>query len=267
MLSKDEDNYYFFINGELICTNPVKGKTAFYGVGTPRALIASRTNYHKKPKAVIDDIHLYDRALSQQEVEALFGGNTPNSKNIEIAVNSQSLCSGETVIVSTNADASTQVKWTVNPAIVPPQTSSTLKLSLPKQDTDYTLVIEAETVSDSTACFPEKGQFVSKTIRVKACPVLPLPSLTDVSRLFIPSAFTPNGDGMNDDFKITNWEKFKDFKIWIYSRWGEVIFYSSGYETFWNGKYLEKLVPTGIYLYKIISEKKEIDSGIITVLY
>lgn len=51
--------------------------------------------------------------------------------------------------------------------------------------------------------------------------------------LWIPNAFTPNDDGMNDRFP-ENEMKFGT-EISIYSRWGELIWQSDGYDT-WNGK-------------------------------
>src|SRR5258708_37882138 len=42
-------------------------------------------------------------------------------------------------------------------------------------------------------------------------------------RLYIPDAFTPNGDGINDVFGV-NGEGLQSFHIMIYNRWGQVIF-------------------------------------------
>ena len=54
---------------------------------------------------------------------------------------------------------------------------------------------------------------------------------------FFPNAFTPNGDGKNDLFRGTGFDKnIEQFNIWIYNRWGELVFESDNLEEGWNGK-------------------------------
>ncbi|HEY8401308.1 MAG TPA: gliding motility-associated C-terminal domain-containing protein, partial [Cytophagaceae bacterium] len=52
--------------------------------------------------------------------------------------------------------------------------------------------------------------------------------------IYIPTVFTPNGDGTNDVFRIKG-KYFKDFKLTIFNRWGEVIFYTDKLDTGWDG--------------------------------
>ena len=69
--------------------------------------------------------------------------------------------------------------------------------------------------------------------------------------LFIPNSFTPNGDGLDDDF-LAYGEGGVSFKMNIYKRWGEIIFTSFDKEVGWNGKdRFANLIPNGIYLYHI----------------
>lgn len=65
-------------------------------------------------------------------------------------------------------------------------------------------------------------------------------------KLYVASAFTPNGDGLNDLFKI-NYENISEFKIVVYNRWGEVIFVSEDPNEFWNGEYKNEQMPMGVY--------------------
>lgn len=73
--------------------------------------------------------------------------------------------------------------------------------------------------------------------------------------LFVPNAFTPNGDGINDEFSYTITGVSSSY-IEIYNRWGEVVFKSSDpYET-WNGKINNtggEVIP-GVYTYVIKAE-------------
>lgn len=52
--------------------------------------------------------------------------------------------------------------------------------------------------------------------------------------VFVPSAFTPNGDGINDVFRAQG-HSVKQFEMWIYNRWGQEVFYSTDIEEPWLG--------------------------------
>ncbi|HQM78942.1 MAG TPA: gliding motility-associated C-terminal domain-containing protein, partial [Bacteroidales bacterium] len=60
----------------------------------------------------------------------------------------------------------------------------------------------------------------------------------------IPNVFTPNGDGINDQFQITNLEYYPNSEIKIYNRWGKKIYESENYQGNWNGD-----VTEGTYFY------------------
>ena len=52
--------------------------------------------------------------------------------------------------------------------------------------------------------------------------------------LYVPSAFTPNNDGINDAFKVIGGQ-IKDYELWIMNRWGELVFHSTSLDDFWMG--------------------------------
>ncbi len=74
--------------------------------------------------------------------------------------------------------------------------------------------------------------------------------IAGLNALYIPSAFTPNGDGKND---ILNAEGlgFTTFKMQIFNRWGAKIFESTNPEQGWDGQYEGEEAPVGIYSYLI----------------
>lgn len=84
-------------------------------------------------------------------------------------------------------------------------------------------------------------------------------------KMYIPDAFSPNGDGINDTFQIANGEDMID-EISIYNRWGEAVFHSASYTTPWDGKFKEEIVPTGHYIYKIKTELQTYQ-GTLLILY
>jgi gliding motility-associated-like protein len=71
-------------------------------------------------------------------------------------------------------------------------------------------------------------------------------------KLYIPTAFTPNSDDINDFFRVFG-EDISDFYIRVYNRWGQMIYQSWDIENGWDGTALidGKVVPGGVYLYLI----------------
>lgn len=71
-----------------------------------------------------------------------------------------------------------------------------------------------------------------------------------VSKSFIPTAFSPNGDGINDVFKPTL-INFEDYQLEVYNRWGEKIFESDDVNLGWDGTYKSEQMQNGVYLFKM----------------
>ena len=67
----------------------------------------------------------------------------------------------------------------------------------------------------------------------------------------IPNAFSPNGDGINDTWRIVAIETYPDPEITIFNRYGQTIFRSKGYSRPWDGTFNGKKLPTGTYYYII----------------
>ncbi|MFN3951075.1 MAG: gliding motility-associated C-terminal domain-containing protein [Thermaurantimonas sp.] len=68
--------------------------------------------------------------------------------------------------------------------------------------------------------------------------------------LYIPNAFTPNGDGRNDCFQIVG-DNLSSYQIQIFSRWGELVYQSDDVSQCWDGTHRGRPVPDGVYLYVI----------------
>jgi gliding motility-associated-like protein len=82
-----------------------------------------------------------------------------------------------------------------------------------------------------------------------------------VCQLYVPTAFSPNGDGRNDIFKAEYGENITEFQLQIYNRWGQRIFESKNISTGWNGRFNGALQPNGAYVwiikYKTLNDPKE----------
>ncbi|MBK6410434.1 MAG: gliding motility-associated C-terminal domain-containing protein [Flavobacteriales bacterium] len=76
----------------------------------------------------------------------------------------------------------------------------------------------------------------------------------DCLTLVIPNAFSPNGDGTNDTYVITNIENYENNTFTVFNRWGNKVFESTPYVNTWDGTsqfgsvYGEKL-PESTYYY------------------
>ena len=91
---------------------------------------------------------------------------------------------------------------------------------------------------------------------------------SDVDCLHIPNVFTPNGDGVNDEWIIENIEFFPDARISVYNRWGQALYKGRGNSERWDGSYRGHFVPAGVYTYVISLESvEEKYEGTVTVLY
>ncbi|MFP4025820.1 MAG: gliding motility-associated C-terminal domain-containing protein [Thiohalospira sp.] len=89
----------------------------------------------------------------------------------------------------------------------------------------------------------EYGCMGSDTVYVEFC-----------GDLVIPTAFTPNGDGHNDVWKIEFLFVFEEVTVDVYNRWGERVFHSDGYSSdkYWDGTDKKgKKLPMDAYYYVI----------------
>lgn len=73
--------------------------------------------------------------------------------------------------------------------------------------------------------------------------------------LWIPSGFTPNGDGLNDIFLVTGLE-IVSAEMSIFDRWGRLIFFSKDKSIGWNGKAMDEDAPEGAYVFKVNAVNK-----------
>ncbi len=73
---------------------------------------------------------------------------------------------------------------------------------------------------------------------------------------YIPNAFTPNDDAMNDSFgPVFLGASLNDYIFEVYDRWGGIVFVSNNITVQWNGKSPSgDFFPMGIYFYRIIAK-------------
>ncbi len=99
----------------------------------------------------------------------------------------------------------------------------------PREDIEYTLkVVSAD------GCKNEDDVFIKV-----------------VKDFIVPNTFTPNGDGINDLWKIENLNFYPNHRLEVFNRNGQKLFESTNYNGDWNGSYKGKPLPSGTYYYII----------------
>ncbi|HYG50555.1 MAG TPA: PKD domain-containing protein, partial [Flavobacteriales bacterium] len=91
------------------------------------------------------------------------------------------------------------------------------------------------------------------------------------AELLIPNVFSPNGDGVNDEFyigykgvsKTATLEDMEVYSFKIFNRWGQLIFDNQGTATSWDGKKDGKYVNDGVYFYLLQYKRTCVDDNII----
>ena len=69
----------------------------------------------------------------------------------------------------------------------------------------------------------------------------------------IPTIFSPNGDGLNDEICIQNQHCVETFELAIYNRWGELVFYTNNPNECWDGSFRGQPAQIGVYAYKVFA--------------
>jgi gliding motility-associated-like protein len=154
-----------------------------------------------------------------------------------------------TLEILNNSVGSQSCLWTLNNSPAPTLNSGQYVFT---EQGSYVIGLECQSPNGCT-------DRITKTIMVEAAEV----------QLYVPNAFTPNGDNLNDVFKVYG-IGIKHISVQIFSRWGELIHQWDGMGGFWDGTYMNRMVPQGIYSYRIRGmdeNAKEIKRiGAVTVL-
>lgn len=92
------------------------------------------------------------------------------------------------------------------------------------------------------------------------------------ANVYIPNAFTPNNDGINDVFKPVS-EDVRYYTLTVWNRWGQKVFESTDINEFWDGSYngSEYYAQNGLYSYRVVynstcSAEKVIKTGFVNLL-
>jgi len=122
-----------------------------------------------------------------------------------------------------------------------------------------------ETGSSITVNQP--GTYIVTLISALGCQTSSAPVKVDFQQqLIIPTAFSPNGDGVNETWEIANIQDFPNAHVEIFNRWGSKIYDAYGYRNEWNGIWNGNLLPTGTYFYVITLEPGRKLTGPVSII-
>lgn len=136
-------------------------------------------------------------------------------------------------------------KW--SPSTYLSSDTAAYPVSIPKDDITYHL-----TVTGGGGCLSEADLFVDV-----------------VQLLNIPNVYSPNGDGINDKWIITNLDYYPSAEVDIFNRYGQPVFHSTNYaQKPWDGTFNGKPMPVGTYYYIINAKSKyfKSKSGYVAIL-
>ncbi len=176
----------------------------------------------------IDQVQLYDGALSDLELKKNFAH--PD----RIITENTTIFQGQSITLQTGASCDDPIQWSPSADMDDP--TSDQPVLTPTKSATYTLQIN-------------HGICVSSdTVRIFVADKEKL----DCDKLLLPKAFTPNNDGLNDKYGISNVflvESLESFEI--FNRWGGKMWETNQLSDSWDGTSEGKEMSGGIYLYKI----------------
>ncbi|OMP78866.1 gliding motility-associated C-terminal domain-containing protein [[Flexibacter] sp. ATCC 35208] len=118
----------------------------------------------------------------------------------------------------------------------------------------YTILGNEASQMDSTFIGLNDGEYRFRVTDSNGCMV---EGEADVSReardcaLYLPTAFSPNGDGKNDIFRAVVHDDVKAFNLSVYGRWGQLLFHSANPDQGWDGIFGGNRMPSGSYVYVV----------------
>lgn len=216
-------------------------------VGGSNCKSQNETNFD----GIIDDLRFYNRALDNEEIADLYFA--PD----QIASRDTLIFLGNSVDLNLSPTCATGFNWST------------------EQDESFNSILAEPTITPSQA-----GEFFFKVemsddltncvatdeIRVNVID----PNDLDCSIAFVPKAFTPNGDGLNDNYGISNPFAIQELiSFEIFDRWGGLIFTTDDPFQKWDGTFEGQEVNPGVLLYKInyiCQGEEKLLAGSLTIL-
>ncbi len=185
--------------------------------------------FQERFRGVIDELRIYNRALNALEQESLYH---PSDR---LVTPDTIIFVGGEVPIRTSGSCATAFSWSPSNFVDDPFSQIS------------TLRPEETTVFDVNFIYDD-GCTTSDQVKVTVVDISDL----DCNDVFLPNAFTPNGDNLNDFYGLSNPivnGTLTDFSI--FDRWGSRVFQTSDIANGWDGSFNSQEVNPGLYIYKV----------------
>lgn len=129
------------------------------------------------------------------------------------------------------------------------------------------LYLDTATIATPKATPPDDITYRLTLTGIGGCSVSDTAFIKVLKSPLVPNAFSPNGDGINDTWRIQYLESYPGASIEVFNRNGQKVFESTGYNVEWDGYFKGALLPVGTYYY-IINPKngRKTLSGSVTII-
>ncbi len=245
VISRKNRNHYLYINGKLV-DEKVSTQRLKIGNNAPLTIANGPCVTETRYKGDLDEIYFYTRAIDPSVIQKL------DLKPDHIANFDTLIYLGGQVPVKTTKTCATTFAW--KPATGAANATDPNTTLSPTITTSYTLQFNVD------------GCIASDTILIKVVDPLQIPC----DKVYLPKAFTPNGDGLNETFGISNPYVVNTIKTFeIYDSWGGKIFATTDVFAKWDGTFSGTPVSPGVYLYKVIylcNNEERVQQGSVTIL-
>ncbi len=152
----------------------------------------------------------------------------------------------------------------INPAdtTVAPKTVLQLntQVSMQVQSFEWTptrLLVSGNDLNPRTIALDDEAMFMLTVFNTSGCRSRAFAVVNIAFNFYMPNAFTPNGDGLNDIFRIPRQSRTGIRQFSIYNRWGRLIFQTTNPLSGWDGKINGQHAPAGVYTYLIKGENEK----------
>lgn len=159
-------------------------------------------------------------------------GNTDAFENFEVWASDYKVFDGAKITLYSTELQGFSYLWTPSDNLTSPTQPSTSGRVY--ESTDFSVF-----VTDNKGCYKEGTLHIE--VEFVNC---------GEPNIFVPNAFTPNSDGIND-FIYVSGEYIASLNFAIYDRWGEKVFFTTDINQMWDGTFRGKNCQSGVYYYKL----------------
>ena len=229
VVTKFNLRYSLYVDGELQAEEEAS-RTVPFGVEAEMAFSNSPCLAFTQDRlnGKIDEIDIFNYAISPQEIEREYA--MPD----QILTADTTIFIGEMVDIFTGPTCASQVTWTPSEGL--------------NDDMSFDPTATGIETTVYTATFQDNGCITSDEIIINVVD----PDDLNCENLLLPSSFTPNNDGLNDIYTISN--RFlidRVITFEIYDRWGAMVFETSDKNAGWDGSFNGNQTDPGMYIYKV----------------